>query len=57
MPIRDIENHLERFDARIARFEKIEVIREKKKNRARIIRFIASRAAIGYALYAVYMQF
>jgi len=55
--LKDIENHLERADARIERSEKIEAIREKKKNRARIIRFVASSAAIGCALYAIYMQF
>ncbi len=50
MTIRDIENHLERGDARIERFEKIEAVREKKKNRARIIRFVVGSAAIGCAL-------
>ncbi|MDQ3747925.1 MAG: hypothetical protein M3367_02750 [Acidobacteriota bacterium] len=57
MPIRDIENHLERADAWIERSEKIEAVREKKKNRARIIRFVVGSVAIGCALYAVYMQF
>ena len=38
MPIRDIENHLERADARIARFERIEAIEARREERAASIR-------------------
>ncbi|MDQ3749312.1 MAG: hypothetical protein M3367_09935 [Acidobacteriota bacterium] len=53
--IKDIENHLERSDARFERFLKIEAVREKKKNRERIIELFVGSAVIGCALYAVSM--
>jgi len=57
MPIRDIKNYLERADARIERFEKIEALREQKKKRKRIIKLCVGSAAIACALYAVLLQF
>jgi len=57
MLLRGIENHLKRADARIERFERIEAVREKKKNRAQIIKFVVGSFAIGCALYVALLQF
>jgi hypothetical protein len=57
MPIRDIENHLERADARIARLERIETIEARQKERNESIRIAGGIIAALCAIYAVYMQF
>ncbi len=57
MPIRDIENHLERADARIARLERIEAFEARQKERAASIRIAAGIIAGLCAVYAFYMQF
>ena len=56
MPIRDIENHLERADARIARFERIETIEARQKERAASIRIAGGIIAGLCAVFAIYMQ-
>jgi hypothetical protein len=55
--IKDIEDHLERGDARFERFMKIEAIREKEIRRERVMKICVGSAAIVCALYAVYLQF
>ena len=57
MPIRDIENHLERADARIELTEKIEAIEARRKERAASIRIAGIIIAGLCAVYAIYMQF
>lgn len=55
--IKDIENHLERFDARLARDAKIEAIREKNKLYQLVFKLNVGIIAILCAVYAIYMQF
>jgi hypothetical protein len=57
MPIRDIENHLERADARIARLKKIETIEARQKERNESIRIAGGIDSALCAIYAIYMQF
>ena len=57
MPIRDIENHLERADARIERAERIEAIEARREERAASIRIAGIIIAGLCAVYAIYMQF
>jgi len=57
MPIKDIENHLERFDARFERNAKIEAIRERNRLYQIVIKLNVGVIAILCAIYAVYMQF
>jgi hypothetical protein len=55
--LREIEDHLERADARYDRFVKIEALKEKDKRRERILNTGIGIAAILCALYAIYLQF
>ncbi len=57
MPIRDIENHLERADARIERFEKIEAIRERRRLYRIVIKLNVGIIAILCAVYAIICSF
>ncbi len=52
--IRDIENHLERADAELERFSKIEAVREKKEKQKRIIKICLSLLIILCSLYAIF---
>ena len=52
--IKDIENHLERADARYERFIKIEQIRERKRRRGVIVKIGVGIISILCALYAVF---
>jgi hypothetical protein len=55
--LKDIENHLERFEARYERERKIEAIRQKNRLWRIVIRLNVGIIAILCAVYAVYMQF
>jgi hypothetical protein len=55
--IKDIEDHLERSDARFERFMKIEAMEKQSERRERVIKICVGSAAIVCALYAVYLQF
>jgi hypothetical protein len=55
--LKDIENHLERADARIKRFEQIEAIRERNKLINLVIRLTVGMFAVMCAASAVYNQF
>ncbi len=57
MPLRDIENHLERADARIKRFEQIEAGRERNKLINLVIRLTVEMFAVLCAVSAIYNQF
>lgn len=57
MRIRDIENHLERADARIERFERIEALRYRQELITMVIRMTVGVIAILCAFSAVYNQF
>ncbi len=57
MPIRDIENYLERSDARFERLMKIEAIRERRRLYQIVIKLNIGIIAILCAVYAIYMQF
>ncbi len=52
--IKDIEDHLERFEARYDRMIKIEAIRLREKKKKRLIRIggaVISLGCVGYVLY------
>jgi hypothetical protein len=55
--LKDIENHLERFEARYERLAKIEAIRQKNRLWQIVIRLNVGIISILCAVYAVYMQF
>ncbi len=55
--IKDIENHLERADARIKRFEQTEAVRERNKLINLVIRLTVGIIAVLCAVSAVYNQF
>jgi len=55
--IEDIENHLERADARIVRFEQIEAVRELRQLIMKVIYLTAGVIAALCAVSAVYNQF
>jgi hypothetical protein len=55
--LKDIENHLERFDVSFERLLKIEAIREKNTACRALIRLYAGIVAILCAVYAIFMQF
>ncbi len=55
--LKDIENHLERFDAGCERDTLIEAIREKKRLYQIVIKLNVGIISILCAVYAVYMQF
>ncbi len=55
--IKDIENHLERADARIERFEQIEAVRERNKLINLVIKLTVGIIAVLCAVSAVYNQF
>ena len=51
--LREIENHLERADARIERFEAIESIEKANQDRSRSIRVAVTIFALICAVYAI----
>jgi hypothetical protein len=55
--IKDIENHLERCDARFERLMKIEAIEERHSLYWKVIKLNVGIIAILCAIYAVYLQF
>ncbi len=55
--IKDIENHLERYDARFEGNAKIEAIRQKNRLWLIVIKLNVGIISILCAVYAVYMQF
>jgi hypothetical protein len=55
--LKDIENHLERAEARYKRFILIEAIREKQKKRKRIVRICVGLFSVLCAFYAILSQF
>ncbi len=55
--IKDIENHLERADARIKRFEQIEAVRERNNLINLVIKLTVGIIAVLCAVSAVYNQF
>ncbi len=55
--IKDIENHLECFEARCEREAKIEAIRERYELYRLVIKLNVGIISILCAVYAVYMQF
>ena len=57
MPIRDIKNHLDRFEARYQRNRRIEALRTTRSRKMRIVRYIAGGIALLCAGYAVALQF
>ena len=57
MPLRDIENHLERADARIKRFEQIEAIEARNNLINLVIRLTVGMVAVLCAISAIYNQF
>ena len=57
MPIRDIPTRLERADARIERFERIEAVRERNRLIWRVIKMNVGIIALLCALYAIAAQF
>jgi hypothetical protein len=57
MRIQDIENHLERADARIKRFEQIEGVRVRNKLINLVIRLTIGMFAVLCAVSAIYNQF
>ncbi len=57
MPIRDIENHLARFDATFEQNAKIEAIRERNELCQTVIKINVGIISILCAVYAIYMQF
>ena len=57
MPIRDIENHLERCDARIRRVELIEAVSRRDDIIERVIYANVAVVSILCAVYAIYSQF
>lgn len=57
IPIRDIENHLERADARFERDAKIEAIEQKNRLWRLVIKLNVGIISILCAVYAIYLQF
>ncbi len=57
MPIKDIENHLERADARFERLMKIEAIQERRRLYQIVIKLNAGIIAVLCAISAIYNQF
>ncbi len=57
MRIQDIENHLERADARIKRTAQIEAVRERNKLINLVIKLTVGIIAVLCAVSAVYNQF
>ena len=55
--IEDIENYLERADARIEQFEQLEAVRERNKLIRLVIRMTVGIIAVLCAVSAVYNQF
>ncbi len=55
--LKDIENHLERSDARFERNAKIEAIRERNRICKLVVKLNVGIAAILCAVYAIYIQF
>jgi hypothetical protein len=55
--LKDIENHLERADARIKRFEQIEAVRERNKLINLVIKLMVGMFAVLCAVSAIYNQF
>jgi hypothetical protein len=55
--IKDIEDHLERGDARFEQFMKIEAIGQRRNLYRKVIKLNVSIIAILCAVYAVYLQF
>ncbi len=55
--LKDIENHLERADARIERFERIEAIEEHQKLKALVIKMTVGVIALLCAVSVIYNQF
>lgn len=57
MPIRDIENHLERCDARIRRAELLEAASRRDDLIERVVYANVAIISILCAVYAIYSQF
>ncbi len=57
MRLIDIENHLERSDARSVRTARIEAVRERNRLIRMVIKTNVAIISILCAVYAVYMQF
>ena len=55
--IRDIENHLERADARIERFERIEAVETHQQLKALVIKMTVGVIAVMCAVSVIYNQF
>ncbi len=55
--LKDIENHLERADARIERFERIEAVEELQKLKALVIKMTVGVIALLCAVSVIYNQF
>ena len=55
--IKDIENHLERADARYDRFLRIEAIEEEQRERRRRLKIYIGQLLLAGAITAILLQF